>query len=91
MHSRVAALTEELVSTFKLAVGDTLSLQEMLDLHKFCYHFGDVDIRYFMPSACQLLYFLDTSMQSPARHYIVFPLLFWGGGLVAGLINVTLH
>lgn len=45
MDSRLAALTEELVSTFKLAVGDTLSLQEMLDLHKFCHHFGDVDVR----------------------------------------------
>lgn len=45
MDSRLAALTEELVSTFKLAVGDTLSLQEIWDLHKFCHHFGDVDVR----------------------------------------------
>ncbi|XP_021762328.1 serine/arginine repetitive matrix protein 1-like [Chenopodium quinoa] len=45
MDSRIAALTEELVSTFNVAAGAALSYQEMNCLQEFCQHFGDVDVR----------------------------------------------
>ena len=46
MDSRIAALTEELVSTFNVAAGAALSYQEMNCLQEFCQYFGDVDVRY---------------------------------------------
>ncbi|CAO2820809.1 unnamed protein product [Amaranthus hypochondriacus] len=45
MDSRIAALTEELVSTFNLAAGATISFQEMTRLQEFCRHFGNIDLR----------------------------------------------
>lgn len=46
MDSRIAALTEELVSNFNVAAGAAFSTREMIDLQGFCQHFGDVDVRY---------------------------------------------
>ncbi|XP_021752480.1 serine/arginine repetitive matrix protein 1-like [Chenopodium quinoa] len=45
MDSRIAALTEELVSTFNVAAGAALSYQEMNCLQEFCQYFGDVDVK----------------------------------------------
>ncbi|XP_057541109.1 uncharacterized protein LOC130818873 [Amaranthus tricolor] len=45
MDSRIAALTEELVSTFNLAAGAAISFQEMTRLQEFCRHFGNIDLR----------------------------------------------
>ncbi|KMT17394.1 hypothetical protein BVRB_2g038480 [Beta vulgaris subsp. vulgaris] len=45
MDSRIAALTEELVSNFNVAAGAAFSTREMIDLQGFCQHFGDVDVR----------------------------------------------
>lgn len=45
MDSRIAALTEDLVSTFNQAAGAAISYQEMIGLQEFCQQFGDVDLR----------------------------------------------
>ncbi|KAJ8433867.1 hypothetical protein Cgig2_032078 [Carnegiea gigantea] len=44
MDTRIAALMEELVSTFNSVAGGIFSSQEMVDLQEFCQHFADVDI-----------------------------------------------
>jgi len=45
MDTRIAALMEELVSTFNSVAGGTFSSQELVNLQEFCQHFADVDMR----------------------------------------------